>query len=205
MQQIHDPDGAQHAWGEARHAQDVARKAHVQIALLPRAAAPAAPIQARLAAGAPGPVRGPEPARPGGGALLAMTTRTDPGRGPRIERAGPVGFAAPGRRPPERLAATAKRPEPPAQFNVHGRERAFEAPAESHLRAAEQSRPTRQERGAAMAHDVHARAEASPAVQPRHLQIVMAPKPPAEHGGGGGDHGGNHAGPPQQDRHGHGH
>jgi len=99
-------------------------------------------------------------------------------------------------------------PEPRAQFNVHVRERAFEAPAEPRLRAAEHMHPAHRERPAALLRDFHPRAEhsqraaaATPLAEPRHLQIAMAQRAPAGHGGGGAGHGG----PPPQNRREHGH
>ncbi len=188
LQRVHDPDGAQHAWREARRAQDVARKAHVKIALLPRAGTTrAGPPGARLAMAAPGPVRELRPVRPGGGSdFMAMTARFGPGREPRVERVRPAGSAAPERGRPERLAMAPRDPEPRAQYNVRAHGRAFEPPAEPHLRAAEQARALRQDRPSAILGDVHSHGggeRAQRPAEPPHLQIVLAARSPAQHAG----------------------
>ncbi len=209
LQQVHDPDGAQHAWREARKAGDVARKAHVQIALLPHAAtATAGGPPARVAMNAASPVRGLEAARPGDAPLMAMAARTGARRGSGVERGGAAGFTTPRHGRPQELAVSSRGLEPRAQFNVHVRERAFEAPAEPRARAAAQTHPAHQERPAALLRDFHPSAEhpqraaaATPLAEPRHVQIAMAQRAPAGHGGGGAGHGG----PPPQNRREHGH
>ncbi len=228
LQGVHDPDGAQHAWRAARQAQDVARKAHVQIALLQHSPAGASgrgePRQAPPPMRGPGSVRGPESTlRARGDTRLAMEAYPVPGRGPRFDRGARADFAMPRRGRDEQLAMASRGPEPRAEFNVRRHERTFETPAEPRLRAAEQARLFHQERPQPAAHEFEARggrdgggehaprlAQAREASQPQHLQIVVTPHPQPEHGGGnggngghGGGQGGGHGGSP--DNHGRGH
>ena len=222
--QIHDPDGADHAMRELREAQDVARRAHVNLPLQPHRASTGAGITpaARLAATAPSAERGPLDLRQdrrlavgdglrGGAAPLPANPRFEPGpqgrfAAPEPERLAQAHTRAESRRA-ERFAEARTAPEPRAQFNFRDRppERgptAFPAPR---LRAAEQVRPQEPQRAArafapAMAsRQFEPRAEAPRPQQAPHLQILQAAPP---HGGGGG---GNHATTPQfhpgDDRH----
>jgi transposase-like protein len=122
--QIHDPDGADHAMRVARQAQDIARRAHVNIAMAPRRGPAVGPnaAAARMAMAPAGAEAGPR--TPGQERRLAMIERPGGGRGfapPQphglhLARAPPGRMAGAGR--PERLAMAQIRAGPRAQFDV---------------------------------------------------------------------------------------
>ncbi len=200
--QIHDPDGADHAMRVARQAQDVARRAHVNIAMLPRHGQGAGPngSPARMAALAAGP--------PGGQAVgqeRRLAAAQGPAGGPRpeieglqnsrIERAPAGRMAAAETTRTQRLAMAQTRAEPRAQFNVRDRSAppgpiaSFAGPhqrAAVEARAAAPAPQARHDFAPAMAsRQFQPRVEAAaprtqPAAAAPHLQIVQA----APHGGG---------------------
>ena len=224
--QIHDPDGADHAMRELRQAQDVARRAHMNLPIQPHRPPPGAANApaARMAAATPGFLGGPRP--PGLDRQMARAgrLRADSGAaapapaGPRFE-GGPQGrfaAAAPPRLTPaqtraespraERLAQARTTPEPRAQFNFRDRtaERGPAAFSTPRLRAAEQARPPEPQRAVhnfapAMAARRFQPSAETPRPQPApHLQIVQAAP---QHGGGGGDHPAPPPSRPGNDRH----
>jgi hypothetical protein len=175
-QTVHDPDAAQHAWREARRAQDIARKDHVRIALQPH--------------GRPTPVIATAPVAPSGPTVRAETVLAR-----RNDLSRSTGQAALDRARPERAAA-ARAAEPQAQYNLRAhQQRAFERPAGPHARAAQELRAPRQEQHAAAERGSSRPAQTHEAQAP-HLHIVMAQQNGGSHGGGhgGGDGGGNPGG-----------
>ena len=196
LQQVHDPDGAQHAWREARHAQDIARKAHVRIALLPHASPAGAPAgQPRGAPARMGPTR------------LAMSA---PVRGPETPP-GPSPHPSASRPARGGQLAMALSAQPHAQFNVRGAARTFEAHPERHMRAAEQARAPHQDRPAAT-RDAHVRLASEPAPRPVEAprtpdapRLGVATAQPNHPNAGGGGHpspgGGGHDGDPREPQH----
>lgn len=210
--QIHDPDGAQHALSQAREAQNIARKAHVTIAMAPSGRANGASA-ARLASASPPPGRagremamlgpalrgGPEPAFTRGqapGFPRGQALRFERGgRAPAFERGWARRRDLAERAAAQRLAMASLAPRERALYDVraHGPERPPVAFAGPRMRAAEQFRAARQFapiRGP----DLHPAAQAAPPREAPHLRIVQAGHDFAPHGGdgrpGGGDPGG---------------
>jgi hypothetical protein len=194
--QLHDPDGVQHALAQVGHAQDIAHRAHVQIAMLPHAQAGSASTPTgRMAMNRAGPGRE--------GPIAPVSSRTGlqaSARGLRIERTPPSQMARAERAAPQRLAMAGDRQGPGARamYNVRSRgtdhgPAAFAGPRQ---RAAEQARsPARSQPSFARAGPSHAMASfARPARQAPHVQIAQARPNFAPHGGGGGGGGGGHPG-----------
>ena len=175
--QIHDPDGAERALRSAGQAQAMARKAHVQIAMLPRGGqggggrgGAGAGERLAMAAGAPAPVA----ERPQHQA---------------IQHAQPERLAAE-RRAQGRFEVASGGAEVRAQYNVR-RRGADHGPAafdEPHVRAAEQVHAARPN---APPHEQPHVSRAAPAP---HVQVAQAEPHAAPHGGGA--NGGHHGGPP---------
>jgi hypothetical protein len=175
--QLHDPDGAQHALVQVGHAQDIARKAHVQIAMLPRGqGAAAARPTTRMA------MNQAVPGRAGREVSLAPRGIEGPARGLRIERAAP-----------ERLATAGGGPNARAMYNVrsHAADREPAAFAGPRQRAAVEARaPERREPAFARAAPARAEAHFARPAQASHVQIAQARPDFAPRGGGGGHGGG---------------
>jgi hypothetical protein len=210
-QQVHDPGAAQHALREARRAQDVARRDHVSIPLQPKGRQTAAVAPAAM--GVNGRGAGGRPAA--AAQLRVEAARAGPELSTRSARAAPAR--------PDRLAMALGGPGRRSQDNLRAQERAFDRPAEPHVRAAGRMQAQHQERPARAANEARAQggraaqaAREPPAAQ---LHIAMAqqngrpnggdhPQAAENHGGGGGDHGGgggHQGGPPQTHGGGHGH
>lgn len=204
--QIHDPDGAQRALRSAGQAQADARKAGVQIALLPHRGqagqtGPGA-AETRLAT-IPGQAsRGPEAAP----RLEAAHPRRDLATLPDAARVqgppaadAPPGRLAAERKGPDRLAMASGGPEGRALYDVkaHGPDHGPAASAGPHLRAAEQVRaaqPLGPPHGQPQGQPHFARAPETP-----HVQVAQAQHEDAPHvggpvgpnpGSGGGGHNG---------------
>lgn len=193
-QQVHDPDAAQHALREAGRAQDAARKAHVQIALLPRGRA-AAPVvaPARMPVTPYGAGRQAEASRPNGRLPASAGAPLDR---PQSARQTRQEFAR-----AERTAAPRGGAEPRAQYNLRPRERGFDRPSTPNQRAVEQVRAQGRVRSASTANAFHARGGDRPTPAAReptgpHLHIAMAQQGGGSHGGGGGSVGHSGGGNP---------
>ena len=187
--QLHDPDGADHAMRQAQQAQDVARRAHVTIAMLPHRAqsggqsAPRSVLAASSAAPGRGPVSMREDRRlamAAGPPVGQVAPQTEP-RGLRVERTPDNRLASARAARSQRLAMAQTSAEPRALYNFHDRaaERGPAAFAAPRLRAAEPVLAPAPDRTAARqmaARTFQPHIQAPPAqhAEPPHLQIAQA-------------------------------